>query len=177
MNPKKATTITLFIFWAITTAVLTAGLVVWENKKSQGNSFNGQANVQPNEQASTSRGTSAKANTGSQASNKPSSVVLSLGEVAKHNKRTDCWMIISNKVYNFTAVLSSHPGGAGTMLPYCGKDGTQGFATKDLSQPRSHSGSANNSLTDYFIGNLNQTIQSNNQVAPVLGSRGELEDD
>lgn len=64
-------------------------------------------------------------------------------DVAKHNNRNDCWIVIGNNVYNTTAYLSSHPGGANEIIPYCGGDATNVFgsvgkhestkATKDLS--------------------------------------------
>ncbi|KIP03550.1 hypothetical protein PHLGIDRAFT_496512 [Phlebiopsis gigantea 11061_1 CR5-6] len=47
--------------------------------------------------------------------------VLSLEEVAKHDKRDDAWIIIDNKVYDVTSVLGWHPGGAEAIMPYAGK--------------------------------------------------------
>ncbi|KAJ3533482.1 hypothetical protein NM688_g7276 [Phlebia brevispora] len=47
--------------------------------------------------------------------------VLSLEEIAKHNSTNDCWIIIDNKVYDVTDVLSWHPGGAAAILAYAGK--------------------------------------------------------
>lgn len=73
-------------------------------------------------------------------------------EVAKHNTRNDCWMIIINKVYNVTDYLSFHPGGVGAMLPYCGAEATRAFDTKDQGQP--HSNQANSLLNNYFVGDL-----------------------
>ena len=37
-------------------------------------------------------------------------------------------MIISKKVYDITLFLEYHPGGKEELLPYMGKDGTQGFS-------------------------------------------------
>jgi cytochrome b involved in lipid metabolism len=72
-----------------------------------------------------------------------------LADVAKHSTQSDCWMVLnSNKVYNVTAFLSIHPAGAGPMLPYCGKDGTPGFASVN------HSSNAVALEATYFIGNL-----------------------
>ncbi|GJE93762.1 molybdopterin binding oxidoreductase [Phanerochaete sordida] len=47
--------------------------------------------------------------------------VLSLEEIAKHGTRDDAWIIIDNKVYDVTSVLSWHPGGAEAIMPYAGK--------------------------------------------------------
>lgn len=73
-------------------------------------------------------------------------------QVTQHNKSNDCWMIVNNKVYNLTSYMSAHPGGAQTIIPFCGKDGTTAFATKG--GQGSHSQEANNLLINYYVGNL-----------------------
>lgn len=50
----------------------------------------------------------------------------SLASVAKHNKPHDCWVIIREKVYNVTAWVPQHPGGA-LIYINAGKDCTQLF--------------------------------------------------
>lgn len=53
-----------------------------------------------------------------------------MAQVATHSTATDCWYVLNtNNVYNFSPFLSIHPAGANIMLPYCGKDGTAGFAS------------------------------------------------
>lgn len=37
-------------------------------------------------------------------------------EVQKHNTEDDCWLVIGEKVYDVTAYLPEHPGGADIML-------------------------------------------------------------
>jgi uncharacterized protein YjdB len=72
-----------------------------------------------------------------------------LADVAKHATQSDCWMVLnSNKVYNVSAFLGIHPAGAAVMVPYCGKDGTPGFASVQ------HSSNAVALEATYFIGNL-----------------------
>jgi cytochrome b involved in lipid metabolism len=83
--------------------------------------------------------------------------ILTSTEVAKHNIANDCWLIISNGVYNITTYLRSHPGGYSMILPYCGKDGTQAFITKDIG--RNHSNYAYNLLNDFYIGNVGGVIK------------------
>jgi len=75
-------------------------------------------------------------------------------QVAQHNTANNCWMIISNKVYNVTSYIPVHPGGAGTIIPYCGKDGTVAFDTKG--GDGSHPQSARNLLVNYYVGNLSK---------------------
>merc|ERR1719145_444459 len=48
-------------------------------------------------------------------------------EVAKHNKKDDCWVILGGKVLDVTNFLSSHPGGELAILTCAGKDATEEF--------------------------------------------------
>ena len=53
----------------------------------------------------------------------------------KHNKKTDAWLIIKNKVYNVTKWIPNHPGHDAIMMGV-GKDAT------DLFINRGHSNNA-----------------------------------
>ncbi|KAI0675969.1 hypothetical protein C8Q78DRAFT_360877 [Trametes maxima] len=46
---------------------------------------------------------------------------FSLEQIAKHDKMDDAWIILDNKVYDVTSVLSWHPGGPRSVLMYAGK--------------------------------------------------------
>ncbi|KAK6455402.1 osmotic growth protein [Scheffersomyces xylosifermentans] len=48
-------------------------------------------------------------------------------EVAKHNKRDDCWVIIKNVVLDLTPFLKNHPGGMESIVNYAGRDATESF--------------------------------------------------
>lgn len=96
---------------------------------------------------------SGSSSTGSQ-SNTNTSKAYTVAEVAQHGSATDCWMIIGNEVYNLTSFLEQHPGGAYAMTPYCGKDGTQGFATMGRGRGTTHSQSANELKEEYKIGTI-----------------------
>nr|GME03435.1 cytochrome B5-like protein [Ipomoea batatas] len=50
----------------------------------------------------------------------------SKAEVALHNKRTDCWIIIKDKVFDVTSYVEEHPGGD-AILAHAGDDSTEGF--------------------------------------------------
>lgn len=65
--------------------------------------------------------------------------LISFDEVAKHNKRDDCWVIIDvsptigayqpeadpkGNVYDVTDFIESHPGGEGIIIANAGKDAT-----------------------------------------------------
>ncbi|XP_060209848.1 cytochrome B5-like protein [Lycium barbarum] len=50
----------------------------------------------------------------------------SKAEVALHNNRTDCWIIIKDKVFDVTSYVEEHPGGD-AILAHAGDDSTEGF--------------------------------------------------
>lgn len=68
-------------------------------------------------------------------------------EVRKHNKRTDAWTVINNKVYDITNWINSHPGGD-IILKAVGKDATSMF------KAIGHSDNAKKILNGFKIGNL-----------------------
>jgi len=131
---KKLAGISLFIFWTVVTAILVVGLLLYQKKPD--------TNPVPVALLPSGAG----------------QMVLDSQEIAKHNSESDCWMIIDAKVYNLTSYLGMHPGGAAPILPYCGKDGSQAFATKDQKSFKPHSDYANTLLANYYIGDLNQKI-------------------
>ncbi|KAL5230148.1 hypothetical protein ABZP36_028924 [Zizania latifolia] len=47
-------------------------------------------------------------------------------EISAHNTRTDCWVIIKDKVYDVTPYVEEHPGGD-AILNNAGGDSTEGF--------------------------------------------------
>lgn len=160
MKIKNLTTISLFIFWAVVVATLTAGLVFYQNNKTN-NQVAG--NTQNN-------GTSLQ-------------VTLNLAEVAKHNLASDCWVIVNDKVYNLTSFASLHSGGSTAIDYNCGKDGTMAYNTKGGSG--AHRQGDLNILANYYVGDLGQTvtqqtIQQNLQKinsVPAQNRGNEFEDD
>lgn len=60
-------------------------------------------------------------------SNLSTGAVFTAEQVAKHNTQDDLWLIINNKVYNFTEYLPLHPGGE-AILRNAGRDSTPGFS-------------------------------------------------
>ncbi|KIJ50708.1 hypothetical protein M422DRAFT_27268 [Sphaerobolus stellatus SS14] len=63
----------------------------------------------------------------SQASSAAGPKAFSKDEVAKHNKKDDCWVIIGDEVLDVTDFLADHPGGEKAILLYAGRDATEEF--------------------------------------------------
>lgn len=139
MKSKTIAFIGLFIFFAALVGLFTAAFL--NNAK--------QTNINTN------------------TNNISTTTTLSISEVAKHNSATDCWMMISGKVYDFTSLVNSHSGGSQEILKDCGQDGSITLSS------HAHSGPAINSLQSYYLGNLGQAInpatvqQVNNTVHPT----------
>lgn len=80
----------------------------------------------------------------------PSSTMITITEVAKHNSASDCWIIINNSAYNVTSYLTRHPGGSETIIPTCGTDATVAYDA--IKGGRGHSTAADADLSPLFIG-------------------------
>jgi cytochrome b involved in lipid metabolism len=57
--------------------------------------------------------------------------------------------VISENVYDLTAWIGDHPGGAGAIVSLCGTDGTQGFLAMHRNQSKPES-----RLAGYLLGPL-----------------------
>eukprot|EP00439_Symbiodinium_sp_Y106_P069102 s1632_g11.t2 len=53
--------------------------------------------------------------------------VLSMEEVAKHNTKEDCWVVLYGKAYDLTKFAKVHPGGAKLITDAAGMDATKIF--------------------------------------------------
>jgi len=140
---KKLTGFSLFIFFCVVTAILTAGLVFYSNKNINIGSSN--PNLGLNKTADVTTLASAGV------------TVLDFVEVAKHNTEANCWIIVNNKIYDISGYASAHPGGTRNITNYCGKESTTAFDTKGGNRG-SHSVYANSLLDQYYVGDLNQKI-------------------
>lgn len=137
-----AVAVTLIVVGCVMGGIFVAG---WASKQQKENAV---------EQRQASSGSASTTTGGSAASQGAPTKTYTTSEVAQHNTLQDCWMIIGSSVYDLSSFLGQHPGGAQTMLPYCGRDGTQGFATMDRGRGQTHSSSANQLKEDYKIGTV-----------------------
>merc|ERR1719345_452767 len=48
-------------------------------------------------------------------------------DVAKHNSKASCWVVLDGKVLDVTSFLADHPGGELAILTFAGKDATEEF--------------------------------------------------
>lgn len=78
---------------------------------------------------------------------------FTLENIANHNKETDCYLAINNKVYNVTDFIPTHPGGQ-AILQGCGTDATTLFETRPMGSKTPHSQNARDLLQLYYIGDL-----------------------
>lgn len=92
---------------------------------------------------------------GNVGANGPAFPAFTMEEVAAHNSKGDCWMVIGGRVLNLSG-YTAHPGGD-TFVPYCGKDGTEGFATMG-GRGKDHSQSAYAEIEGYVIGKINDSL-------------------
>ncbi len=76
-----------------------------------------------------------------------SKTLYTMEEVAKHNKKTDAWLVIDNMVYDITNWIPQHPGGM-IIMKGVGLDATELF------KKVGHDSYAKNKLKTFKIGKL-----------------------
>ena len=72
-----------------------------------------------------------------------------MADVKKANTRAKCWSAIDGNVYDLTAWISAHPGGASAITFLCGTDGSIAFKAQHENQSRPAM-----NLTKYLLGPL-----------------------
>jgi cytochrome b involved in lipid metabolism len=77
--------------------------------------------------SSSSSSSSAVAPSSSSAPAAPAKKVYTAEEVAKHNKETDCWVIVNGEVLDVTNFLADHPGGKKPIMLFAGRDASTEF--------------------------------------------------
>lgn len=72
-----------------------------------------------------------------------------MAQVKQHRTSTNCWTVINRNVYNLTAWVQRHPGGASAITSLCGKNGTTAFTGR-----HGYDSTAKAMLASYKIGRL-----------------------
>lgn len=72
-----------------------------------------------------------------------------MADVKKANTRAKCWSAIDGNVYDLTAWISAHPGGASAITFLCGIDGSNAFKAQHEGQGR-----PSMRLSQYLLGPL-----------------------
>jgi len=71
-----------------------------------------------------------------------------MAEVAEHNTKEDCWVVMDNRVYDITTFIDRHPGGTGPIVNMAGKDATDVFSNYHAARVY------NQMLPKYLIGEV-----------------------
>ncbi|KAK9766609.1 Osmotic growth protein [Basidiobolus ranarum] len=95
--------------------------IVWDGQGQ--NSPNGSSYQPQNNQQSSNQAPPAQESKAPEAKDK----IYKMEEVAKHNTKDDCWVIVNGQVLDVTNFLSDHPGGAKAILLFAGRDATEEF--------------------------------------------------
>lgn len=97
-------------------------------------------------------------------------------EIEKHDKETDCWLVIDNNVYDATSVLGWHPGGKAAVLGHAGKVHQQ--TTEEFSSV--HDGYAYQKLNECALGVVTEKtanyIKAEAEAAAKEKAKGSTED-
>lgn len=64
------------------------------------------------------------------------STMYTRADVALHKTQADCWTAVDGSVYDVSAWIAQHPGGAGTIISMCGTDGSAAFGGQHGGQRR-----------------------------------------
>ena len=99
-------------------------------------------------------------------------IELSMATVAQRNTPANCWAVVSNQVYNLTAYVTAHPGGAANITNLCGTDATAAFTNE-----HGQSDKPNTALKSFVIGALGSTIDSLPTPVPVVGNQNTTEEE
>lgn len=81
---------------------------------------------------------------------------LSIKEVANHNSKSDCWVVIDGGVYALDGYIAAHPGGSSVLTALCGKDGTTAFQSQHARQALPAA-----ELQKLFLGKLGEGVANN----------------
>ncbi len=181
---KNFFTLFSFLFLGVVVAILVAGYISKDNrlareaysKKTQEQliqiassvessqkqidsleeKFNESQSVQTSTTAGSKKTITTKSQTPSKAKPTTPGTKLTSELVAKHSTASDCWIIVSQKVYSVSSYISEHPGGKSVIVKMCGKDATTVFTSRG--DTGEHSSTAWQLLGQFLVGSLGSTV-------------------
>ncbi len=74
-------------------------------------------------------------------------------EVSQHNAKSDCWIIVENKVYDITSAMKDHLRYKYELDSWCGKEATEAWTSKD-GKNKAHSRKAQLMLNKLLKGKI-----------------------
>ncbi len=86
-----------------------------------------------------------------------------LTDVRAHSTAADCWSVVESSVYNLTAWIDRHPGGAAVIKAMCGINGTAAYNSQHLGgreEPGDDGNEVSAVLARYRIGAFQPTAPS-----------------
>lgn len=78
---------------------------------------------------------------------------ITIDDLRKHDKEEDPWFVVNGEVYDGTAFLEGHPGGAQSIISAAGLDSSEEFMAI-------HSETAKAMMPDYHIGSLDDAART-----------------
>ena len=91
---------------------------------------------------------------------------MSIKEVANHNTKSDCWVVIDGGVYALDGYIAKHPGGSSVLTALCGKDGTAAFQSEHARQALPAA-----ELEKLFLGKLGEGVAGNDTNTGTSGAQ------
>lgn len=79
--------------------------------------------------------------------------LITIDDLRKHDREESPWFVVKGEVYDGTAFLQGHPGGAQSIISAAGLDSTEEFMAI-------HSETAKAMMPDYHIGTLNEAAKA-----------------
>eukprot|EP01117_Protostelium_nocturnum_P014443 TRINITY_DN5492_c0_g1_i3.p1 TRINITY_DN5492_c0_g1~~TRINITY_DN5492_c0_g1_i3.p1 ORF type:complete len:142 (+),score=56.82 TRINITY_DN5492_c0_g1_i3:76-501(+) len=100
--------------------------------------------------------------------------LVSMAEVAKHNRKGDAWIVYNGKAYDVTNFMENHPGGEDAIMGLVGTDVTVEF------DEIGHSDMAVSQMADFLIAEMDPLAKvvdapSSAKAAPTPAKRYTVE--
>lgn len=166
--------LTLGVLILIIFGSLSGTILYIHKQQSESNALNQKSSLDTDETEITETGVNAiestptptkTSTTNTKTNTQTTKTLLTTSSVGTHSSKSNCWIIISSKVYNVTNFLDIHPGGVISITPYCGKDATIAFNSNTVGH--SHSSYARSLLPSYYVGDIGSQLTATPTPTPL----------